>query len=99
MSSLVSYTDSRLAVYETRLDTLEEMVLDLSQVIPPPPPPPLPPPPPASTQSSPVRTSEDYEDLGGRDFSMLGLSSPGELDRLEYDCLVEPCDLSTNINR
>ena len=40
-------TASRLSVYETRLDTLEEMVLDLNQVISPPPPSPLPPPPPS----------------------------------------------------
>ena len=89
-------TTSRLAVYETRLDTLEEMVLDLTQVSPPPPSPP-----PASTLRPlvPPVVSEDYEDLAGRDFSMLGLSSPGDLDRLErveYDCLEPPCDLSTN---
>ena len=43
--------------------------------------------------------SDDYEDLAGRDFSMLGLSSPGELDQLEYDCLVPPCDLNTDFKR
>ena len=114
-SMLRQTTTSRLSVYESRLDTLEEMVLDLNQVISPPPPAPSPPPPttsytpvmvwgpPVSSDNSdsseePV-VSDDYEDLAGRDFSMLGLSSPGELDQLEYDCLVPPCDLNTDFKR
>ena len=81
-------TTSRLAVYEARLDTLERLVLELGRGEE------------TTTETSDREfsessessetISEEYEELGGRDFSMLGLSSPGELDSL--DCLIAPCD-------
>ena len=82
-------TTSRLAVYEARLDTLERLVFELGR----------------GEEETTTQTSdrefsessessetisEEYEELGGRDFSMLGLSSPGELDSL--DCLIAPCE-------
>ena len=82
-------TTSRLAVYEARLDTLERLVFELGRGEEE-----------RTTQTSDREfsessessetISEEYEELGGRDFSMLGLSSPGELDSL--DCLIAPCD-------
>ena len=81
-------TTSRLAVYEARLDTLERLVFELGREEE------------TTTETSDREfsessessetISEEYEELGGRDFSMLGLSSPGELDSL--DCLIAPCD-------
>ena len=81
-------TTSRLAVYEARLDTLERLVFELGREEE------------TTTETSDREfsessessetISEEYEELGGRDFSMLGLSSPGELDSL--DCLIAPCE-------
>ena len=85
-------TTSRLSVYEARLDTMEQLVFGLGQVGP------------GRVEVEeeeeeeeeteiPVRDiSEDYEDLAGRDFSMLGLTTIGDLDSLEYECLVPPCE-------
>ena len=87
-------TTSRLSVYEARLDTLEQLVFGLGQAGP------------GrveveeeeeeeeeeDTEISVRDILEDYEDLAGRDFSMLGLTTIGELDSLEYECLVPPCD-------
>ena len=38
-----------------------------------------------------IDISEDYEALAGSDFSMLGLSNPNDLDKINLDCLFPPC--------
>ena len=91
-------TTSRLAVYETRIDMLEQLVLKYStqttteptitifQT---------------TTEASTPHTTEvpdpAYDDLGGNDFSMLGINNPNDLDMLlpyqpKQDCIRPPCD-------
>ena len=109
-------TKSRLSVYETRLDTLEKLLFEFkeeneklhlsnsqnsqnSQLI-------------TSTTEAPslynkllkkMKTSQslnDYEDFAGKDFSMLGLSDPNQLDVLdETDCLFPPCSMHQKSER
>ena len=106
-------TKSRLSVYETRLDTLEQLLFELkeeneklhltnsqnSQLI-------------ISTTEAPSlynellkkmktsQSSNDYEDFAGKDFSMLGLSDPNQLDVLdETDCLFPPCSMHQKSER
>lgn len=93
-------TTSRLAVYETRIDMLEQLVLKYST---------------QATESTitifkttteasastTTHTTEvpdpAYDDLGGNDFSMLGINNPTDLDLLlpyqsNQDCVRPPCD-------
>ena len=103
-------TKSRLSVYETRLDTLEQLLFELkeeneklhlsnSQLT-------------TSTTEAPSfynellkkmktsQSSNDYEDFAGKDFSMLGLSDPNQLDVLdETDCPFPPCSMHTKSER
>ena len=103
-------TKSRLSVYETRLDTLEQLLFELkeeneklhlsnSQLT-------------TSTTEAPSfynellkkmktsQSSNDYEDFAGKDFSMLGLSNPDQLDVLdETDCPFPPCSMHTKSER
>lgn len=97
-------TKSRLSVYEARLDTLEQILFELkeenvklhlssSQQT-------------TSTTEAPSfydkllkkmkssQSTNDYEDFAGKDFSMLGLSDPNQLDVLdETDCPFPPCSM------
>jgi len=90
-------TTSRLAVYETRIDMLEQLVLKYStqvteptiEIFK------------TTTEASTTHTTEvpvpAYEDLGGNDFSMLGINNPNDLDLLlpyqpKQDCERPPCD-------
>ena len=103
-------TKSRLSVYETRLDTLEQLLFELkeeseklhlsnSQLT-------------TSTTEAPSfynellkkmktsQSSNDYEDFAGKDFSMLGLSDPNQLDVLdETDCPFPPCSMHPKSER
>ena len=95
-------TTSRLSVYEARIDMLEELVLSYTK---------KPTEPPldlftelTTEESTTLRTTEssmpEYDDLGGNDFSMLGIDDPKDLDNLKsfnlkskaLDCLQPPCD-------
>ena len=98
-------TKSRLSVYEARLDNLEQILFELkeenenlhlssSQQTT------------TSTTEAPSfynellkkmkssQSTNDYEDFAGKDFSMLGLSDPNQLDVLdETDCPFPPCSM------
>ena len=103
-------TKSRLTVYEARLDTLEQLLFELkeeneknnlpsTQLT-------------TSTTRAPsfyddllkrmksAPSTNDYEDLAGKDFSMLGLSDPNQLDVLdETDCPFPPCTMQHKSER
>jgi len=92
-------TSSRLSVYEARIDMLEQLVLEYSQKTTEPPNLFFP----ATTEA--IRTTPRYltteapdpayDELGGNDFSMLGITNPKDLDILVasgQNCLNPPCD-------
>ena len=99
-------TKSRLSVYESRLDNLEQLIFEMkeqaenvpfddsSQTT-------------STTQTTSFNDellrkmsnshgSNEYEDFAGKDFSMLGLSDPRDLDDLNTDlttCPLQPCSI------
>ena len=99
-------TKSRLSVYESRLDNLEQLIFEMkeqaenvpfddsSQTT-------------STTQTTSFNDellrkmsnshgSNEYEDFAGKDFSMLGLSDPRDLDDLNTDlttCPFPPCSI------
>ena len=89
-------TTSRLSVYETRIDMLEQLVLKYSTQTTEPTVTLFPTTTTDATPSTTEAPDQSYDEMGG-DFSMLGISNPQDLDLIEPfnpqpDCVRPPCD-------
>jgi len=97
-------TSSRLSVYEARINMLEELVLNFSEKSTEVPILEFSATPATTTNRFKTVTTDmvepDYDDLGGNDFSMLGIRNPNDLDKLQPmnpkqpfpNCINHPCD-------
>ena len=97
-------TSSRLSVYEARIDMLEQLVLEYSQKTTEPTNSFFEQTEATTVESLYSRTTEapdpTYDELGGNDFSMLGINNPKDLDilvpyspkKIVHNCLNPPCD-------
>ena len=97
-------TSSRLSVFEARIDMLEQLDLEYSQKATEPTISFFEPTEATTVESLNSRTTEapdpTYDELGGNDFSMLGINNPTDLDilvpyspkKIVHNCLNPPCD-------